>query len=73
MPELSTILTDPELQMYLLSFLGVRDLWSLQLTSQSNRASVQGYLRSKFIRYLSRVLANTSGMFNISAIYLVVF
>lgn len=65
---MSNVFTDPELQMHLLSFMGIRDLWSMQLTSQSNRASVQGYLRSKFARYLTQVVTNTtSGKFQFSA------
>jgi hypothetical protein len=43
-----------------LSFMGIRDLWSLQMTCQSHRTLVQDYMRSKFRRYLYRVLSNTS-------------
>ncbi|KAF8335637.1 hypothetical protein F5887DRAFT_1079044 [Amanita rubescens] len=61
MPVLSTLCPPLELQRLILSFLRVEDLWSLQMTCHSNRASVQNYLKNKFHHYLSEVLDNTTG------------
>ncbi|KAF8332918.1 hypothetical protein F5887DRAFT_1075274 [Amanita rubescens] len=45
----------------ILSFLRIEDIWSLQMTCHSNRASAQDYLKNKFHYYLAQVLDNTSG------------